>query len=85
MDMEEVIRAFVTARCAGRLGNEALTRETPLFSTGLMDSFGVLELIAFLEQEFDIEIDPLRHEIDEFDTIVRIEGLVRASRGHQAT
>jgi acyl carrier protein len=36
----------------------------------------VLELIAFLEETFGVDIDPRRHELTEFDTVGKIATLV---------
>ena len=82
-DDAAAIREFVAARF-GRAMRHELTLDEPLFSSGLIDSFGVLELIVFLEDTFRITIDPGVHELTEFDTISRIAGLVsraRAGRG----
>jgi acyl carrier protein len=46
----------------------------------LVDSFGVLELIAFLEDRFGIEIDPARHNLLEFDTAAMIVTVVERLR-----
>lgn len=51
-------------------------RYTRLVSSGIVDSFGVLELIAFLEERFGVDIDPARHELEEFDTVAKIVALV---------
>jgi acyl carrier protein len=74
--MEDAIRAFVTERFKATVGNTAIGPDTPLFSSGIVDSFGVLELIAFLEDTFHIQIDPARHELSEFDSAAKIAGLV---------
>lgn len=74
--LRDVVHAFLARRFAAQLGRRPLTAETPLFSTGIVDSFGVLELIAFLEDEFAVSIDPASHELDEFDTIAKIDALV---------
>jgi len=58
------------------LAGERLQAGTPLFSSGIVDSFGVLELIAFLEETFGIVIDPARHELGELDSVDRIVALV---------
>ena len=42
--------------------------------------FGVLELMAFLEDTFHITIDSSRHELHEFDTIEKIVALVERCR-----
>ena len=74
--VEESILEFIRTRFHAALGRSALDRDTRLFSTGIVDSFGVLELIAFLEERFNVEIDPARHELQEFDTVAKIVSLV---------
>ena len=73
--MRDVILRFVE-----RQAGKTVDATTPLFSSGLIDSFGVLELIAFLEESFKVTINPARHDIVEFDTVERIETIVLASR-----
>jgi acyl carrier protein len=74
--MHAEIAAFIQQRfrTANRLGYDA-----PLFSTGIVDSFGVLELIAFLEEAFTVDINPARHDLLEFDTINKIVQVVSAA------
>ncbi len=74
--MEQVIQSFIQTRFRAAIGRSAIERDTPLFSKGIIDSFGVLELIAFLEDTFSVTIDPAVHELDEFDTIEKIVVLV---------
>jgi acyl carrier protein len=67
-----------------RAGDD-LGGDTPLFSSGIVDSFGVLELIAFLEDTFHVTIDPGVHDLEEFDTVDKIAELVaRAPRTGRA-
>lgn len=75
--MHDTISTFITGRFkpAGRLAHDA-----PLFSSGLVDSFGVLELITFLEDTFNVQIDPAVHDLAEFDTVDRIADLVARAR-----
>jgi acyl carrier protein len=51
-----------------------------LFSSGAVDSFGVLELIVFLEDTFGIVIDPARHDLSQFDSVRQIVALVERLR-----
>jgi len=74
--MEETILVFVREQFKASVGKTNVGRDTPLFSTGIIDSFGVLELIAFLEETFGVEIDPARHELHEFDTAAKVAALV---------
>ncbi len=73
--MDEVIARYITDHFLTPVSPE-LKVDTPLFSSGLIDSFGVLEIIAFLEDTFTIEIDTAEHEIREFDSIAQILDLI---------
>ena len=38
----------------------------------------MVQLIAFLEERFDIEVDTARHDLTDFDTLAKIETMVVA-------
>jgi acyl carrier protein len=78
--MHDAVAGFIRSRFHASLGGRVLKNDDPLFSTGVVDSFGVLELIAFLEDTFRITIDTSRHELREFDTVNGIVALVRGAR-----
>jgi acyl carrier protein len=78
--MEQAIQQFIRSRFRASIGRAAIDRDTPLFSSGIVDSFGVLELIAFLEDRFAVLIDPARYELTEFDTVCKIATLVTKLR-----
>jgi acyl carrier protein len=75
--MRDVIAGFISTRFRAAIGTKSVDGDTPLFSSGIVDSFGVLELIAFLEEQFGVDIDPARYELSQFDTVRKIEGLVQ--------
>jgi acyl carrier protein len=54
-----------------------LTPDEPLFSSGLLDSFVVTQLICFLEDEFSIKIRAGDVTLHDFDTIAKILALTR--------
>jgi len=72
MNYQDEILAFLKEKT----GKESLSAEERIFSGGLLDSFGVLELIAFLEEKFCVEIDTAKYEIKDFDTLNLIVELV---------
>ena len=41
----------------------------PLFSSGLLDSFVMVDLIVFLEAEGNVALDPLDITLDNLDTV----------------
>lgn len=49
----------------------------PLFTSGLMDSFALIELLAFMEQELGAEIDVADIYIDKIDSIDSLTALIK--------
>jgi len=46
--------------------------DTLLFSRGLIDSFALVSLMTYLEQEADFMVDPTDVNLDNFDSLERI-------------
>ena len=80
MTKHDTVTAFIRERFHASLRHGALGPGDPLFSSGIVDSFGVLELIAFLEDTFHISIDTARHELLEFDSVDKIVALVEQAQ-----
>jgi acyl carrier protein len=53
-----------------------LDRHEAIFSSGLLDSFSVTQLICFLEDQFGIKITISEVTLQDFDTIAKILDLV---------
>lgn len=51
---------------------DSIAPETELFSTGLLDSIAMMNLIAFIEERGKIEVRPADVTLENFDTIQRI-------------
>ena len=77
MSPQETIAAFLVARFRAAIRGGRIGFDEPLISSGIVDSFGVLEVIAFLEDTFGVTIDPTRHELTEFETVNRIAALLQ--------
>ena len=75
-----IIKDFILSEFLPGEDPENLTPTTPLMSAGILDSLATLKLISFLEQEFNIEVQP--HEADEqnFNTLEAISKLVDSKR-----
>lgn len=54
-----------------------LDAETELFSSGLLDSVAMINLIAHIEDQARIEVRPSDVTLDNFDTIARILAYAR--------
>jgi acyl carrier protein len=61
------------------LGAQRATLEdsTPLITGGLIDSIGMIGLVAFLEDRFDVEFMPREVDVHSLDTVERIEEAIR--------
>jgi acyl carrier protein len=56
MNYEKKISEFIAQHLLE--GSSSLTPETPLFTSGLLDSFHLVGLLLFLEETFQVKIKP---------------------------
>ena len=54
------------------LDTASLADETPLFSSNLLDSFSMVDLIMFIEKESGVRLNPTDVSLDNLDSIDRI-------------
>lgn len=76
MQAGEVIREYIMTKMITAGGAQELSETDSLIESGIVDSFGIMSLISFLEDEFSIKI--LADELipDNFDSIKAITMLV---------
>lgn len=53
-----------------------LNEDTPLISSGYIDSFSMVSLLVFLERKFSIKIPPAKATPEAFDSVNKIVALV---------
>jgi len=56
---------------------DALDQDTKILSLGYIDSFNILAIINFIEEEFKIKIDTSNIMLEQFDSIGDIARMVR--------
>ena len=61
---------WLNSRLASR--GIVITADTPLFTKGLIDSLGILELIAWTEVNTGLTVPDERIRMDNFRTVARI-------------
>jgi acyl carrier protein len=76
----DTIRDFILARYLPGESAANLLDDTPLRSSGILDSLATLGLISFLEKEYAIEIEAHETDVDNFDRIRDIAALVERKR-----
>jgi acyl carrier protein len=75
--MESEIRVFLAQNFVLGADLDRLPATASLIETGLIDSTGVLELVAFLEESYDISIadsELVPENLDTIESIVRFLG-----------
>ena len=67
-------RSQIVAFLVSELGVDSakVSDDTPLFSSGLIDSFSLVLLLGFIESKAQIRIEPTDVSLDNMDTISRI-------------
>ena len=55
-DTRQAVMSFLHDLCPNDQARAALTADTELMGAGILDSFGVVQLIQFVEQKFNIRI-----------------------------
>jgi acyl carrier protein len=77
--IEEGIRRFILTDVLELPGDASLPADANLLS-GLLDSFGLVSLLAYLEETYDIRIDNTEVVDEHFGTISAAARLVEAKR-----
>jgi acyl carrier protein len=82
-DVNSRVREFIKDNFMYRDDRAELADTESLLEAGLIDSTGILELVAFIETEFSIQMadtDIVPDNLDSIDTIVRyVEGKLDAA------
>lgn len=77
---ERTIRSFIVDHFLFGDDSTALTRDQPLVQSGLVDSTGILEIVAFLESEFGVHTSDEELAVDNFGSIAAIAQFVIAKQ-----
>lgn len=74
MDRKEAIKEFLLDNIIK--GKKDITYDDSLINSGLVDSFGILELVFFMDSTFGIRVEDYEIIDAEADTINRIVDLL---------
>jgi acyl carrier protein len=55
----------------------AIAEDETLISSGLVDSFSMIDLALFVEDKFGVKIDDTELTADTFDTLAQLSNLIR--------
>lgn len=75
-DVRTAVREFILANYLAGESDANLRDDTRLLSSGILDSMASLELVAFLEQRFAVDITAFERGIEQLDRIQDIVNLL---------
>lgn len=75
-NIQDIVRGFLSDRVL-MSGPMALEEGQSFLRAGVLDSTGVLELVAFLEDSFAIHVADLEIVPENLDSLRAVEGFVR--------
>ena len=77
MSEEAKIRDFIFENFMAGESEETLDNDSSFLEKGIIDSMGVLELVAFVEETYGIEIDDDELTPDNFDSVSKLVSYIR--------
>jgi len=79
--IEPVIERFIVDNYLYREGADSIGRHDSFLAKGIIDSMGIMELIAFLEETFAIRVADEEMIPDNLDSIAQLSAYVQRKRG----
>ena len=75
-DIKDAIRHFIVSQYLPGESPDNLKDDTPLRTSGILDSMSTLALVSFVEQRFGVQLEAHETGIEYFDRIEDIASLV---------
>lgn len=79
----DTIRNFILTQYLPGESPANLLNDTPLRSSGILDSLATIGLISFLEKEYNIEVEAHETDVDNFDRIQDIAAFVERKQAQR--
>lgn len=79
-DQEEKIRAFILSEFLPGESAANLRDDTPLRTSGILDSLATLRVVSFVEEQFGIEVEAHEAGVENFDRIADISAFIDRKR-----
>ena len=80
MNVKEQIRQFVAENFLFSNNGFALDDDESFLEAGVVDSLGVLELVTFVEEKFDVQVSDDEIVPDNFDSVNNLAAYIGTKR-----
>ena len=81
--VSNTIRQFIMAHFPLARKQSIIEDDSPLLESGIVDSLGVLDLINFIEEAFQLTVSEEDLLPENFETIARMAGFVQGKNNDQ--
>ena len=75
-ELKDRLKQFIITEVNPERNLEGLEDDEPLLESGIIDSLGVLKILAFLDEEFGIDLSADQIKVEKFKNIRSICALV---------
>ena len=79
-DLNNSLETFITQKILQQ-PNRVIKPDEPLLSSGLIDSFSLMDLALFVEDQFGVRIDDTELNAETFNTLNELANLIAERRG----
>ncbi|GMV95629.1 MAG: acyl carrier protein [Phycisphaerae bacterium] len=80
-DIQETVKGFLLKEFLPGEDPAQLQADTPLITSGILDSIATLKLVSFLEGHFNIQLEAHEAGVDHLNTLADITSLVQSKQG----
>jgi acyl carrier protein len=82
-NIKEQIREYIISEFLPGESPSNLKDETPLRTSGVLDSMATLRLVCFVEQHFGIEVDAYEAGVENFEDIGAMASFIREKQARR--
>jgi acyl carrier protein len=79
-NIKEDIRQYILSESLPGEKPSNLHDDTPLRTSGILDSLGMVKLVSFIEEKFGVEVEAHETGVENFDRIEDIAALIERKR-----
>ncbi|HWF92105.1 MAG TPA: acyl carrier protein [Terriglobales bacterium] len=82
-NIKEQVRQFILKEFLPGESPANLTDDTPLRTSGVLDSMATLQVVTFVEEHFGIEVEAHEAGVDNFDSLNSIAAFVAQKKANK--
>jgi acyl carrier protein len=83
--MKQIVKDFIVKEFMLDDPNASVENDQPLMQEGIIDSLGIFTLIAFIEQQFRVKVQPEDVVLENFESVNKINSLIVSKMTQQAS